>query len=58
MTLVTRLVKEFGVAVLPGRTFGIDSPCTLRLSFGALDAKSVAEGASRLVRGLSAIVGR
>ena len=56
MTIVTRLVKEFGVAVIPGSTFGINSPCTLRLSFGALDAESVAEGASRLVRGLRAIV--
>ena len=53
MTVVTRLVKEFGVAVLPGGTFGIDTGCTLRLSFGALDAESVAEGAHRLVRGLT-----
>ena len=44
MTVVTRLVKEFSVAVLPGSTFGIDAGCTLRLSFGALDAESVAEG--------------
>jgi aspartate/methionine/tyrosine aminotransferase len=57
MTLVTRLVKEFGVAVLPGTTFGINSPCTLRLSFGGLDAQSVAVGVGRLVRGLQAIVG-
>ncbi len=56
MTVVTRLVKEFGVAVLPGGTFGIETGCTLRLSFGALDAESVAEGAHRLVRGLKAIV--
>jgi aspartate/methionine/tyrosine aminotransferase len=58
MTVVTRLVKEFGVAVLPGGTFGIDTGCTLRLSFGALDAESVTEGAHRLVRGLKAIVGK
>jgi len=58
MTLVTRLVKEFGVAVLPGSTFGINSPCTLRLSFGGLDAQSVAVGVGRLVRGLQAIVGQ
>jgi aspartate/methionine/tyrosine aminotransferase len=57
MTIVTRLVKEFGVAVMPGSTFGIDTPCTLRLSFGGLDAESVAAGVSRLVRGLRAIVG-
>jgi aspartate/methionine/tyrosine aminotransferase len=58
MTVVTRLVKEFGVAVLPGGTFGTSSGCTLRLSFGALDAESVALGVGRLVRGLRAIVGK
>jgi len=58
MTVVTRLVKEFGVAVLPGGTFGIEGGCTLRLSFGALDAQSVAEGTHRLVRGLRSIVGK
>ncbi|HEY2760063.1 MAG TPA: pyridoxal phosphate-dependent aminotransferase, partial [Pirellulales bacterium] len=57
MTIVTRLVKEFGVAVMPGSTFGIDTGCSLRLSFGALDAESVAVGVGRLVRGLRAIVG-
>jgi len=57
MTLVTRLVKEFGVAVLPGSTFGINNPCTLRLSFGGLDAESVAVGVGRLVQGLKAIIG-
>jgi aspartate/methionine/tyrosine aminotransferase len=58
MTIVTRLVKEFGVAVLPGSTFGITTGCTLRLSFGALEAESVALGVGRLVRGLRAIVGK
>jgi aspartate/methionine/tyrosine aminotransferase len=58
MTVVTRLVKEFGVAVLPGSTFGINTPCTLRMSFGGLDSESVAVGVSRLVRGLRAIAGQ
>ncbi len=58
MSVVTRLVKEFGVGVLPGCTFGIQSGCTLRLSFGALDANSVAMGIGRLVRGLRSIVGK
>ncbi len=58
MAVVTRLVKEFGVAVLPGSTFGIESGCTLRLSFGGLDADGVALGVTRLVRGLQAIVGK
>jgi aspartate/methionine/tyrosine aminotransferase len=58
MTVVTRLIQEFGVAVLPGGTFGIDHGCTLRVAYGALDAKTVTEGVGRLVRGLKTIAGK
>jgi aspartate/methionine/tyrosine aminotransferase len=58
MTVVTRLVKEFGVAVLPGGTFGIEQGCTLRVAYGALDAETVTEGVGRLVRGLRTILGK
>jgi aspartate/methionine/tyrosine aminotransferase len=57
MAVVTRLVKEFRIAVLPGTTFGIEHSCTLRVAFGALDAQTVTEGIGRLVRGLKTIVG-
>jgi aspartate/methionine/tyrosine aminotransferase len=57
MTVVTRLIKEFGVAVLPGGTFGIDHGCTLRVAYGALDPQTVTEGIGRLVRGLKTIAG-
>jgi aspartate/methionine/tyrosine aminotransferase len=55
MALTERLVKEFGVAVIPGNTFGIEEGCTIRVAYGALSKDTVAEGMGRLVRGLKAI---
>ncbi|HEX3727569.1 MAG TPA: pyridoxal phosphate-dependent aminotransferase [Pirellulales bacterium] len=57
MAVVERLVREFGVAVIPGTTFGIESGCYLRVAYGALDSITIVEGVGRLVRGLKAIVG-
>jgi aspartate/methionine/tyrosine aminotransferase len=55
MYVVERLIREFGVGVLPGDTFGIDG-CSLRIAYGALQRQTVAEAISRLVRGLKGIV--
>ncbi len=55
MELTERLIKEFGVAVIPGNTFGIEEGCTIRVAYGALSKETVAEGMGRLVRGLQAI---
>jgi len=55
MEVVERLIREFGVAVMPGSTFGMSDGCYLRVAFGALDRESVAEGLGRLVRGLGGI---
>ncbi len=57
MAVVERLVREFGVAVIPGTTFGLEQGCYLRVAYGALDADTIAEGIGRLVRGLKTIVG-
>ncbi len=57
MDLVQRLVREFGVAVIPGTTFGIQRGCYLRVAYGALQRDTIAEGVGRLVRGLTTIVG-
>jgi aspartate/methionine/tyrosine aminotransferase len=57
MATVERLVREFGVAVIPGDTFGLHQGCTLRVAFGALKRDTIAEGIGRLVRGLRTIVG-
>jgi aspartate/methionine/tyrosine aminotransferase len=55
MELVEKLIKQFGVAVMPGSTFGVEGGCYLRVAYGALDRESVAEGMGRLVKGLQAV---
>lgn len=55
MDLVEALIRDFGVAVMPGSTFGSPDRCALRIAYGALDAGTVAEGIGRLVRGLKAL---
>ena len=57
MAVVERLISDFGVAVIPGTTFGMDQGCYLRVAYGALDHDTIAEGMGRLVRGLKSIVG-
>jgi aspartate/methionine/tyrosine aminotransferase len=54
LTLVERLIRDHRVAVVPGAAFGLDG-CHLRVSYGALDARTVEEGMQRLVGGLRAI---
>ncbi len=56
LALVTQLVKDFGVAAIPGATFGMEQGCHLRISYGALEKDTVAQGVGRLIRGLSEIL--
>lgn len=56
MELVRRLIEEYGVAVIPGTTFGIKDKCTLRVAYGALQKETATEGMSRLVKGLKQIL--
>jgi aspartate/methionine/tyrosine aminotransferase len=55
MTLCERLIREHRVATIPGSAFADPSPCSVRISYGALDADSVIEGLRRLVGGLQAL---
>jgi aspartate/methionine/tyrosine aminotransferase len=55
MVLATRLIEEHGVATIPGDAFGATG-CHLRIAYGALDTRTAEEGASRLVRGLDALL--
>jgi aspartate/methionine/tyrosine aminotransferase len=58
MNVVESLIRDHGVAVIPGSTFGADEAtdgCTLRVSYGALRRESVIEGIGRLVRGLRSL---
>jgi aspartate/methionine/tyrosine aminotransferase len=55
MTLAERLIREHRVATIPGSAFADPSPCSIRISYGALDADSILEGIRRLVGGLRAL---
>jgi aspartate/methionine/tyrosine aminotransferase len=55
MTLTERLIREHRVAAIPGSAFADPSSCSIRISYGALDADSIAEGLGRLVSGLRAL---
>jgi aspartate/methionine/tyrosine aminotransferase len=58
LALVERLVKEYGVAAIPGDAFGMDNGCYLRVAYGALRPETVAEGVGRLARGIRNIMSR
>lgn len=55
VTLCERLIREHGVAVIPGLAFGLEQGCYLRLAYGALDEATAALGIGRLVAGLKAL---
>jgi len=57
MALVERLIREHGVAVLPGDAFGQEEGCALRVAYGALSPETALEGIGRLAHGLKAILG-
>ena len=58
MILVSQLIKDYGVAAIPGNAFGMKRGCYLRISYGALERNTVAQGIGRLVRGISNILCR
>ena len=53
MKLVCSLIQEHRVALIPGRAFGVQGACCLRLSYGALPPEMVTDGLGRLVEGIS-----
>ncbi|MDF0553431.1 pyridoxal phosphate-dependent aminotransferase [Kamptonema sp. UHCC 0994] len=56
MELVEKLIREYGVAVIPGTTFGMNNGCYLRVAYGSLDKETATIGIGRLVQGLRAIL--
>lgn len=56
LELVEALIRDHGIAVMPGSTFGYRDGCALRVAYGALDTETVAEGMGRLVKGLERLV--
>jgi aspartate/methionine/tyrosine aminotransferase len=55
MTLVERLIREHGVATIPGSAFADPAPCSIRISYGALEPDAIEKGLERLVNGLHAL---
>lgn len=58
LALVERLIKEHGVAAIPGNAFGMENGCYLRVAYGALRPETVAEGVGRLASGIRSITGK
>jgi aspartate/methionine/tyrosine aminotransferase len=58
MMLAERLIREHRVAAIPGSAFADPAPCSIRISYGALDSRTLTEGLDRLVRGLRALTPR
>jgi aspartate/methionine/tyrosine aminotransferase len=58
LTLAERLIRDHGVAVIPGPAFGMTDGCYFRVAYGALQKETVAAGIGRLVTGLRAILGQ
>ncbi len=55
LVLAERLIRDHGVAVIPGSAFGLTHGCALRVAYGSLTPATAAEGIGRLVQGLRAI---
>ena len=50
MELTEQLIREHGVAVIPGTAFGLDQGCHLRVAYGSLHRETASEGIGRLVK--------
>jgi aspartate/methionine/tyrosine aminotransferase len=57
MELAEQLIRDHGVALIPGTAFGVQGECCLRLSYGSLEKDTVAVGLERFTRGIGQIVG-
>jgi len=56
LMLAKLLIREHGVAVIPGMAFGLSDGCYLRIAYGALEPESARTGIRRLVQGLRSLV--
>jgi aspartate/methionine/tyrosine aminotransferase len=55
MALAERLIRDHKVAGIPGSAFADAAPCSIRLSYGAIEPGIIGEGLERLVDGLRAL---
>lgn len=56
LQMAERLIREHGVAVIPGNAFGLTTGCHLRVAYGALSQETAREGIGRLVTGIRNLV--
>lgn len=56
LSVVQRLIKEHGIAVIPGETFGLNSGCYLRIAYGALTPNKAQPAIERLINGIRDII--
>lgn len=56
LQMAERLIRDHGVAVIPGNAFGLATGCHLRVAYGALSPDTAREGIGRLVAGLRSLV--
>lgn len=56
LEIAGKLIREHGVAVIPGSAFGVTGSCTIRVAYGALAPETAAAGIDRLVTGLRALL--
>jgi aspartate/methionine/tyrosine aminotransferase len=56
MEVTEWLIREHGVAVIPGTAFGVEKGCSLRVAYGALQQQTAREGFGRLVKGLRSML--
>jgi len=54
-SICEQLIEQFGVAVIPGSTFGHDKP-SVRVAYGNWKKDTIAEGLGRLTKGLDALL--
>ena len=54
--VASRLIREHGVAAVPGAAFGLTDGCYLRIAYAAPDDATLAEALERLADGLRRIV--
>lgn len=52
LEVAERLIRDHGVAVIPGVAFGLHQQTYLRVAYGSLDEATALEGIGRLVRGI------
>lgn len=57
LLVAERLIREHGIAVMPGYSFGVKGIHSFRISYGALRKDAAVEGIRRLTRGLQKLAG-